>query len=103
MQALRGKVTFEQVKPEDLVDVAGSVSGRVDELLKWSLCEVRLAREATSASDRNRCATNALLSGRRALACLVEWYLARDYLSLWQGRSAARGRKGQASSGPRTS
>lgn len=94
MEPLKGKIIFESVAPNDLPDAARSLGGTgrndikisapgvgVDELLGWSLKEVQLARDARDTSDQHRCATNSLLNGRRALACLVEWYLRRDYFS----------------------
>jgi hypothetical protein len=95
MQALRGKITFEDVDPQDLIDVAGSISGResegifvdapgsgVDRLLAWSLADLQLAVDAPGGAAREQCAANAIVNGRRALACLVDWYLARDCFSL---------------------
>lgn len=95
MEPVKGKVVFEHVDPSDLPDVVRSVrgSGRsdvllsapgvgVDELMAWALREVELARNSREASDERRYATDSLLNGRRALACLVDWYLERDCFSL---------------------
>jgi hypothetical protein len=95
MQALHAKITFEHVDPQDLIDVARSVSGHesegifvgapgsgVDRLLAWSLADLQLAVDASGGAARERCAANALVNGRRALACLVDWYLTRDCFSL---------------------
>lgn len=89
------KIVFECVDAKDLPDVARSIrgSGRmsvkisapgigVDELLAWSLKDVELARGARGTSDESRCATNAVMNGRRALACLIDWYLQRDCFDL---------------------
>jgi hypothetical protein len=106
MQAIKGKVTFEHVDPDDLASVAGSITGRggqnvyvgppgaVDQQLAWALADLKLARNASNAVDRDRCATNAIMSARRSLACLVDWYLKRDCFSLC--RNAPRREKDKA-------
>jgi hypothetical protein len=96
MNAIRGTVHFESVDPRDLLDVARSIEGKgggtgaiyappgqgVDELLAWSMTDIQLARDQSDAKETGRCATNAVLNARRALACLVDWYLLRDGFSL---------------------
>jgi len=80
MQAIKGKITFEHVDPDDLASVAGSIAGRggqnvyvgppgaVDQQLAWALADLKLARNAINPVDRDRCATNAIMSARRSLA-----------------------------------
>jgi hypothetical protein len=95
MESVKPKIVFEHVEADDLPDVARSLQGSgrsdvmisapgvgVDELLAWSLKEIKLARDARGTADECRCATDSILNGRRALACLIEWYLHRDYFCL---------------------
>ena len=95
MEVLKGIARFEQIAVDDLLDVVRSIKGRdaqnvfveppgigVDRLLAWSVSDLRSAKGAGNDDDRDRCAANALLNGRRALACLVDWYLTRDCFSL---------------------
>lgn len=95
MERIKRRIVFEHVDAEDLLDVARSMRGRgredvripapgigVDELLAWSLKDVELARDVRGTSAEGRCATNAVMNGRRALACLIDWYLQRDCFHL---------------------
>ena len=108
MQATKGSVDFETVAPEDLLDVVQSIRGRsgtgvvyappgqgVDRLLAWATTDIRLARDQRDLHDVARCATNAVLHARRALACLVEWYLLRDGLSLCKDASRREDERGE--------
>jgi hypothetical protein len=94
MQAIKGKATFESLDPADLLDAVKSIKGQggqnimveppgqVDQQISWALSDLKQSRNATDAVERDRCATNAIMSARRALAALVDWYLKRDCFSL---------------------
>jgi hypothetical protein len=106
MEAIKGTVNFESVDPKDLLDVARSIEGKsggtgavyappgqgVDELLAWSMTDIQLARDQSDSKEMARCSTNAVLNARRALACLVDWYLLRDGFSLCSPPSRGRAR-----------
>lgn len=50
----------------------------VDKLLGWAIVDGKMSAQAQDINERERFASNAILNARRALACLVEWYLKRD-------------------------
>lgn len=51
----------------------------VDILLEWSLTDIYEAIEKSeNGGDNKRNTTNAVLNARRALSCLVDWYMKRD-------------------------
>lgn len=95
MEEVQGTVNFEPVQPVDLLDAARSIEGRggegrvvaapgdgPDKPLGWAVSDIKLAGTADDRSDRDHLATNAILNARRALACLVDWYLRRDCFAL---------------------
>src|SRR5215469_3767483 len=108
MQAIKGKVIFEHVEPDDLPSAASTIRGvvgqnvnvfvdppgAVEQQLAWSLADLKLARNPGNGVDQDRCAANAIMSARRSLACLVDWYLKRDCFSLC--RDAPRREKDKA-------
>jgi hypothetical protein len=82
---------FEAASAADILDGLGTLSGRAgqgvmipapgdgpDKPLSWSIQEVTNAFQIQAGPDRDRLCTNAVLNSRRALACLVEWYVERD-------------------------
>jgi len=86
---------FEEVESVDLIDAANTLKGRdskgihvsppgdgVDKLLGWAIADVKLSAQAQDVNEQERFASNAILHARRALACLVEWYLKRDCFRL---------------------
>src|SRR5260370_41079444 len=97
MQARKGTVIFEQIDPDDLPSGVNSLGGdgaqsvfvdppgNVDHQLGWAITEIISARNAGNLPDRERHSTNAVLAARRALACLVDWYITRDCFSLCKG------------------
>lgn len=91
MEALHGHCSFEDVSAADLLDAAGTLRGLpghgvyvsppgngVDRPLGWAVNEIAQAVVEPSPDDRDRLATDAVVNARRALACLVDWYLTRD-------------------------
>lgn len=76
---------------DDLFDAIASIAGRYgqgvvvappgdgpDNPLSWSIQEVNRAGVETDTLERGKLCTNAMLNARRALACLVDWYVSRD-------------------------
>ena len=49
-----------------------------DRLMNWALQEVNNAVQSTSNEEREHHCVDAVLHARRALSCLVDWYLERD-------------------------
>jgi hypothetical protein len=95
VEQVQGQCIFEKVAPVDLIDAVNTLKGRdgigiavpppgdgVDKLLSWAVADVKMSAQAKDANDRERFAANAILNARRALACLVDWYIQRDCFSL---------------------
>ena len=53
-----------------------------DRLLNWALQEVNSAMQSRSAEETKHHCVDAVLNARRALGCLVDWYLERDLANL---------------------
>ncbi len=86
---------FDPVSAEDLIDGIGTLSGRYgqgvivpapgdgpDGPLSWAIQDVSQAALKTDAAEQAKLCTNAVLNARRALGCLVDWYVARDFGTL---------------------
>jgi hypothetical protein len=87
-------IHIENVSPIDLLDGINSINistrsaghGTIlpppgkgpDNLLAWAINEVSQAAHANDRTDVERLSANAVMNSRRALACLVDWYLERD-------------------------
>src|SRR5438128_949694 len=67
-----------------------------DRLMNWALQEVNNAMQSTSKEEREHHCVDAVLHARRALSCLVDWYLERD-LGMFQRCSAQFGTESQIS------
>jgi hypothetical protein len=91
---LHPTVEVEQATPADVLDGLETLEGRSgqgilvtppgdgpDRFLNWALQEVNNARQSTSEEQAHHC-VDAVLNARRALACLVDWYLQRDLATL---------------------
>ncbi len=98
MKAIAGKVSFEKLLPEDLIDAVKTIKGTsatgisyppigtgVERQIKWALADLEKATESSDQEEKERCSANALLHARRGLSCLVDSYLRRDGLSLCKG------------------
>lgn len=91
MEAVKGKCTFEEIGQEDFIsgihtlNLSGGI-GRflpapgqgVTNLISWSLRSIELAKQAQSEDEKAQYSSDALMSSRRSLGCLVDWYLKRD-------------------------
>jgi hypothetical protein len=86
---------FEIVSAADLIDGLGTLTGRSgqgviipppgdgpDNPLAWAIQDVSMASHARDEQEQARLCTNAVVGSRRALGCLVEWYVERD-LGKW--------------------
>jgi hypothetical protein len=97
MKAIKGTIEFESVDPKDLLDVARSIESKrgggtgaiyappgqgVAALLEWSMTDIQRARGESDSNEVAHYSASAVLHARRALACLVDWYLLRDGFSL---------------------
>jgi hypothetical protein len=63
-----------------------------DRLLNWALKEVNDAMESIDEEQKHHC-VDAVLHGRRGLACLVDWYLERDLATLCKDAPAGAKQK----------
>lgn len=90
-EEVQARCSVEQLNPADLLDAIRTLNGRnaegvllkapgegVDTLLQWALSDLRLATNCADPVEQKRHATNAVMNARRALSCLVDWYLRRD-------------------------
>lgn len=90
-KSLTAQCEFEEASAEDLIDGIGTLSGRYgqgvvvpppgdgpDQPLSWAIQDVSTAPSEPDADERARLCTHAVLSSRRALGCLVDWYVERD-------------------------
>ena len=93
-------MTTRHIKPDcrtevvtalDIIDGLDTLKGRSgqgtvlrppglgpDELLAWAISEVTAAARAGEETAISKLCTNAVMNSRRALACLVDWYIDRD-------------------------
>jgi len=93
-------MTTERIKPDcrieiatagDIIDGLETLKGRSgqgtilrppgrgpDEPLAWAISEVTAAAVADEEAEVSKLCTNAVMNSRRALACLVDWYIDRD-------------------------
>ncbi len=82
---------IEAVTAADLIDGLHTVTGRSgqgailpppgngpDEPLTWAIYEVTTAAQTSDGAELKKLCTNAVMNSRRALACLVDWYIDRD-------------------------
>lgn len=90
-EIVKGICRFEELSVPDLLDSIDSINCRYgsgclighqgegpDLLMTWAIKEISSARDQAAISDQKRLCTNAILHARRALACLFDWYVARD-------------------------
>lgn len=88
---IRADCRIEAATVADLIDGLDTVGGRSgqgvllqppgqgpDAPISWAISEVTAAAQTTAKAVRKQLCTNAVLNARRALACLVEWYIDRD-------------------------
>jgi hypothetical protein len=93
-EPLRPTVEAEPATPADILDGLETVEGPAghgifvnppgdgpDRFLNWALQEVTNAGKCVSEEQKHHC-VDAVLSARRSLACLVDWYLQRDLATL---------------------
>jgi len=86
--------SFETVSAPDILSGLHTLKGRYgqgiivpppgdgpDKPLNWAIQEIINAAGAPTQEERERLSTDAMLNSRRALACLVDWYLERDLIN----------------------
>jgi hypothetical protein len=91
---LHPTIEIEPATPSDILNGLETLEGRSgegvlikppgdgpDSFLNWALQEVNNARQFASEEQKHHC-VDAVLNARRALACLVDWYLQRDLAML---------------------
>ncbi len=84
-------IEIEHATPADILDGLKTLKGShglnvqitppgdgPDRLLRWALQEVTSAMRPIPDEEREHYCVDAVLPARRALACLVDWYLERD-------------------------
>ncbi len=85
-------LTFENVQLGDLLDGVATIrvsnhiskvlisppGGGPDKLMEWALREVGTASAPPAGEDPSRYRINAISHAKRALICLVDWYMERD-------------------------
>ena len=87
------KVTWRPVLPADVLSALKTLGplrgfGRiiayrgqdVETLLGWTFSELDLAEKATSTDDKERHASQVVVHAKKALDCLFDAYLERDFL-----------------------
>jgi len=85
---------FEEINPDDLIDGIKTLKGHSGGGLIlpppgegpdiWLNCAIKDIEQAAKSSDSRdivRFSANAIMSARRALSCLVDWYLERDLVA----------------------
>jgi hypothetical protein len=95
-ERLKPMVEIESATAADILGGLEALAGRVrtrgaghgvmirapgegpDRLMNWALQEVNNAMQSTSNEEREHHCVDAVLHARRALSCLVDWYLERD-------------------------
>jgi|ERR1700710_80519 len=100
-------VTFEEMDPLDArsaIETASAPRSRTSvylhvdgfhfqTFLDWALQDVSEARSIVAESARERFLVGALMNSRRALSCLVDYYLRRDGFTFCRDASKAAGDK----------
>jgi hypothetical protein len=110
-EPVQGQCTFETVEAIDLIDAASTLKPRrlrnraiinvpppgngVDKLLNWAIAEVKASAQANNPDEQERFAASATTNARRALGCLVDWYMQRDCFSLCKNAPAGAERKSE--------
>jgi hypothetical protein len=82
---------FETVSAADVLDGLRTLTGRFgqgtvipppgygpDTSLTWAIQDVSSALNLSDTQEQQKLCTSAIVNSRRALACLVDWYLERD-------------------------
>lgn len=96
MKTIKPQVEFECCSAEDLIDGLRTIKGNgglgvtvhhpgttgPDRLIQWSLNEIAQAAHQADDDERDKLCSNAVIHARRALGCLVDWYLERDLVTL---------------------
>jgi len=85
------KYQIEAATAAGLIDGLNTIGGRSgqgailpppgngpDEALGWAIQEVTAAAQTSDGAELKKLCTNAVMNSRRALACLVDWYIDRD-------------------------
>ena len=88
---LTAQCEFEIASADDLIDAVGTLTGGSgqgmvisapgdgpDNPLAWAIQDVSNASHEPDKNEQARLCTNAVLNSRRALNCLVDWYVERD-------------------------
>ncbi|PYJ21978.1 MAG: hypothetical protein DME99_06645 [Verrucomicrobia bacterium] len=75
LEALAGRIRTRGAGQGVMVRAPGEGP---DRLMNWALQEVNNAMQSTSNEEREHHCVDAVLHARRALSCLVDWYLERD-------------------------
>jgi len=89
------KVTWRQVAPADVLSALSTlgrprINGRiiayrgqdVETLLAWAFSELDLAEKAATKNDQERHASQVVIHAMKALDCLFDAYLERDFLDV---------------------
>jgi hypothetical protein len=97
--AVQGKIDFEEINPLDFMDVIKSCrlfdeyglritkvqlepeGEGVENLISWAVAEIYEAMAHHELGDEKGCkrkSTTAVITARRSLSCLVDWYMRRD-------------------------
>jgi uncharacterized protein YutE (UPF0331/DUF86 family) len=90
---------FQTVSAEELLDGLRTLKGKSgdgllvpssengpDTFLAWAIHEVADAAQASEQEEVKRLSANAVMNSRRALACLVDWYIERDLAAFCKDR-----------------
>jgi hypothetical protein len=95
-ESLKPIVEIESATAADILDGLESLAGKIrtlgagqgiivrapgegpDKLMNWALQEVNNAMQSLPNDERQHHCVDAVLHARRALSCLVDWYLERD-------------------------
>ena len=88
---IQGTMTVEPLDPADVLTAVSTIDrtrarstgwcvpwvGKksTEDLLAWALADIGNAMETEDSKEKERCATNAVINARRALASLVDRYL----------------------------
>jgi hypothetical protein len=93
--AIEPQVTWTPVPPPDVLSAARSVGGvpqmgrlisykgtDVDTQLGWAFSELEAAERASSHAEQQKHTTHAVSHAKRAVDCLFDAYLERDFLAV---------------------
>lgn len=96
-QSVEANCHFEELSSADLLSTVQSLPessgsflindpiGKGYEIfLRWAISDIQIAASASESDKRDRYATNAIMSARRSLSCLVDQYLVRDGIAFCQ-------------------